>query len=146
PRLGVQPAARVALPHLDQLLDELGIEEEVAQELAVRRAVAAEQAVQEPEVGRADSLETAIAVTEDLLRELPDSTPPRRGDEYVGDAPVGRLSARLAVAARGDAAVRSRLARGAAAPVLVAREEHVDVAEDAHVLDERVDEHPLEHV
>ena len=45
-----QPAAGVALAHADQLLDELAVEEEVAEQLAVRGALAAEQAVQEREV------------------------------------------------------------------------------------------------
>ena len=51
PGRGAQPAARVALAHPDQLLDELLVEEEVAEQLAVRRALAAEQPVQEREVG-----------------------------------------------------------------------------------------------
>ena len=55
--------------HADQLLDELAVEEQVAEQLAVRRALASEQAVEQREVGRAQSLPAAVAVLEHLARE-----------------------------------------------------------------------------
>jgi hypothetical protein len=44
-------AARVALAHDDQLLEELGIEEQVAEQLAVGGALPAEQLGQQPQGG-----------------------------------------------------------------------------------------------
>ena len=61
-----QPAPRVACAHPDQLLDELAVEEQVAEQLTVRRALAAEQAVEQREVDRSQPLPTAVAVLEHL--------------------------------------------------------------------------------
>src|ERR671923_3093732 len=65
----------VAAAHRDQLLDEFGVEEQVAQELAVGRALAAQQAVQQREVRRAQRLDPAEARAEDRGGELADRAP-----------------------------------------------------------------------
>src|SRR5262249_56964007 len=52
-RRGVQPARRVRTPEIDECLDELGVEEQIAEQLAVRRTVPPDQPVEKWKVGRA---------------------------------------------------------------------------------------------
>ena len=63
---GVQPACGVRSSEVDESVDEVSVEEEVAEQLAVCGTVTPEETVQEREVGGAKTLAAAVAGAEDL--------------------------------------------------------------------------------
>src|SRR5919197_1992468 len=78
---GLEPAAGVLLAHADELFDEVAVEEQVTQQLAVGGAVVAEQAVEQREVRRAQRLQAAVTGAKDPEREVPDRAGALRREE-----------------------------------------------------------------
>ena len=94
-------------------------------------AFAAEQAVEQREVGCAEAFETTVAVAEDVERELADHAGALRRDEDVWHPAVRRFAPRGAVFER-------------AWGCLGIGEVEIDLAEHPHVLDQRIDECSLQ--
>src|SRR5437764_9085241 len=120
----LDPAPRVFLPQLEQLLCELAGEEQVAEELAAGRVSRGPgETAEEEEVTRpAEPSQAGVALPVDLARDLADPVRRARCDEDVGD------EAALAVRAHFEAARRQRL---------------VDRRERLDVVNERVHEQAL---
>jgi len=113
------------------VLDELGVEQQVADQFAVLLALAAQQPTEDHEVGGSQRAEAAIASREHGRGNITQRPASTRGDEHVGHPPVRRLARGLAV---GDHRRRG----------MAAADQEVNLREPADVLDHRVNQRRLQ--